>query len=143
MIGRRGFLGMLAAAVTGAALDPERLLWAPGKLISIPKRVHIPQTRIFSVHQLLPDFMNRVRLDFPTLERTYLSPAALSLDLAVQRAIRESGGAPARFLPMELPSGVGPGARGPFGVIPEATWFYGYNPINDQDYLISRCMVRI
>ena len=33
---RRGFLSMLA----GAVLDPERLLWVPGKkLISIPKPV--------------------------------------------------------------------------------------------------------
>ena len=32
MIGRRGFLGVLA----GAVLDPERALWVPGKLISIP-----------------------------------------------------------------------------------------------------------
>jgi hypothetical protein len=32
---RRGFLGMLA----GATLDPERLLWVPGrKLISIPRQ---------------------------------------------------------------------------------------------------------
>lgn len=35
---RRGFLGALTAAVAGATLDPERLLWEPGKkLISIPK----------------------------------------------------------------------------------------------------------
>ncbi len=34
---RRGFLGMLGAAIAGATLDPERLLWEPGKrLISIP-----------------------------------------------------------------------------------------------------------
>jgi hypothetical protein len=32
-VNRRGFLAMLA----GASLDPERLLWKPGKLISIPK----------------------------------------------------------------------------------------------------------
>lgn len=35
---RRGFLGVLGAAVVGATLDPERALWEPGKrLISIPK----------------------------------------------------------------------------------------------------------
>lgn len=28
---RRGFLGVLAAGVAGVALDPERLLWQPGK----------------------------------------------------------------------------------------------------------------
>lgn len=31
---RRGFLSFLALAAT---LDPEKLLWKPGKLISIPK----------------------------------------------------------------------------------------------------------
>lgn len=35
---RRGFLGFLGAAIAGASLDPERLLWKPGeKLISIPR----------------------------------------------------------------------------------------------------------
>lgn len=33
---RRGFLSFLGAAITGATLDPERLLWRPGaKVISI------------------------------------------------------------------------------------------------------------
>jgi len=35
---RRGFLGMIGAIATMAAVDPERLLWVPGKKhISIPK----------------------------------------------------------------------------------------------------------
>lgn len=35
MLNRRGFMGALAGAL---ALDPERLLWVPGKkLISVPK----------------------------------------------------------------------------------------------------------
>ncbi len=35
---RRGFLGFLGAAIAGATLDPEKLLWEPGKkLISIPR----------------------------------------------------------------------------------------------------------
>lgn len=33
---RRGFLGILTAGVA-AALDPEELLWKPGKFFSIPK----------------------------------------------------------------------------------------------------------
>jgi hypothetical protein len=37
-VNRRGFLSALIAAGTAAAIDPEKLLWAPGrKLISIPK----------------------------------------------------------------------------------------------------------
>lgn len=34
---RRGFL----AALAGAAVDPERLVWTPGKLISIPKTLRV------------------------------------------------------------------------------------------------------
>ncbi len=37
---RRGFLGALLGTAAGLALDPEKLLWVPGKkLISIPKPV--------------------------------------------------------------------------------------------------------
>lgn len=36
MISRRGLFGILGAALASATLDPERLLWKPGKLISIP-----------------------------------------------------------------------------------------------------------
>jgi hypothetical protein len=36
-VNRRGFLGALIAGAAAAAVDPERLLWVPGrKLISIP-----------------------------------------------------------------------------------------------------------
>jgi hypothetical protein len=39
MVGRRGFLGIL----DGLVMDPERLLWVPGKkLISIPAVVPVP-----------------------------------------------------------------------------------------------------
>lgn len=35
---RRGFLGAMLGAVAGATLDPERLLWVPGrKVYSVPK----------------------------------------------------------------------------------------------------------
>ncbi len=47
---RRGFLTMLAAAVGAATLDPEKLLWVPGrKLISIPKPVVVPPPAIFAL----------------------------------------------------------------------------------------------
>lgn len=35
---RRGFLGLIGAALAGAVMDPDRALWVPRKrLISIPK----------------------------------------------------------------------------------------------------------
>jgi hypothetical protein len=44
---RRGFLGALAAAIAGATLDPESLVWQPGrKLISIPKPPFIPEPSV-------------------------------------------------------------------------------------------------
>lgn len=50
---RRGFLTMLA----GATLDPERLLWTPGrKLISIPR--YTPRSPIQQlVHEMFLDTM--------------------------------------------------------------------------------------
>lgn len=42
-LNRRGFFGALAAAIAGSTLDPEKLLWVPGrKLISIPKPIPAP-----------------------------------------------------------------------------------------------------
>ncbi len=42
MMNRRGFLGGLFGTVAALTLDPEKLLWVPGKkLISIPKRNQI------------------------------------------------------------------------------------------------------
>jgi len=39
---RRGFLTAIAAAVAGSTIDPERLLWVPGrKLISIPREARV------------------------------------------------------------------------------------------------------
>lgn len=41
---RRGFLSALAAAIAAPLIDPERLLWVPGKkLISIPSLIREPQ----------------------------------------------------------------------------------------------------
>jgi hypothetical protein len=46
---RRGFLGALLA---GAVLDPERALWKPGKLISIPAlRVRTDCVTVFDWHE--------------------------------------------------------------------------------------------
>ena len=38
MLNRRGFIGALTGVLTGAVLDPEKLLWVPGeKHFSIPR----------------------------------------------------------------------------------------------------------
>ncbi len=38
---RRGFIGALLGTAGAIVLDPERALWKPGKLISIPKAPEI------------------------------------------------------------------------------------------------------
>lgn len=60
---RRAFLGMLGAAVAGATLDPERLLWRPAaKLISIPT----PRLTLDDI-------------DLEKIRRRYLGPAIKAL----------------------------------------------------------------
>jgi len=44
---RRGFLGAMLGAVAGATLDPERLLWVPGR-----KVISIPRTRVFTPQEM-------------------------------------------------------------------------------------------
>ena len=41
-ISRRGFAATLAAALAGAVLDPERLLWVPGQ-----KTIFVPTGKVF------------------------------------------------------------------------------------------------
>lgn len=44
-VNRRAFLGLLASAAAGAVLDPERLLWVPGR-----KTIFIPSARQVAVY---------------------------------------------------------------------------------------------
>lgn len=62
---RRGFLSLLGLAAASAAVDPEKLLWTPGKLISIPKVGHLgPQyvkTRLIRFYDPVNDiFVSRM-----------------------------------------------------------------------------------
>ncbi len=52
---RRDFLGFLGAAIAGATLDPERLLWEPGKkLISIPASVAANNYGLYGNYMRIP-----------------------------------------------------------------------------------------
>lgn len=58
---RRGFFGAFAAFAATATLDPERLLWVPGKkLISIPA-----PPRLMTVDQLLEEALRRLGYSRP------------------------------------------------------------------------------
>ncbi len=63
---RRGFLSAIAAIAAGAVLDPDRLLWVPGrKVISIPREryawVDLGYMPLFTT--LLVDGPDPVKLD--------------------------------------------------------------------------------
>ena len=67
-LARRGFLGLLA----GAVLDPERLLWTPGKkLISIPAPRKIVWVNLYAPHSRIGS-----RLDSSVLPMHRTSPGS-------------------------------------------------------------------
>ena len=89
---RRGFFGAISALLTGAALDPERLLWVPGrKLISIPE----PNNLCIRLIQMF-DFIvgeQAARFDVATQPMRTPSWCALTaqvVDLTPQRACEEA-----------------------------------------------------
>src|SRR4051812_10653201 len=99
MMNRRGFLSGLLAAAAGATLDPEQALWKPGKLISVPPRVHVP--RIHTLHVLVAHepiqwevHVDRMPINY---QNTWLNATA-DLDAAVERLEAEAGGVRARYL---------------------------------------------
>jgi hypothetical protein len=60
MLTRRGFLGTLAAAAAGMALDPERLLWAPGQ-----KTIFLPTPVLASGNTFItPEWITRETMAF-------------------------------------------------------------------------------
>lgn len=63
---RRAFLATLAAGLAGAAADPERLLWVPGR-----RKIFIPQPpRIFDSRQITFEMLEHLRQHYliPFLE---------------------------------------------------------------------------
>lgn len=86
MLNRRGFLSLLGAAVSGAVLDPERLLWVPGrKTISIPQPAPIqaapeflfdPNSEFVIIHETITkdEFIRRYPNSFIPDERLRPSP---------------------------------------------------------------------
>lgn len=75
MTTRRGFFSALAAMIAGATLDPEKLLWEPGKIFySIPARS--PGNTLITVAEMDRFFLEalqrnlRIHIDLiPTIYR--------------------------------------------------------------------------
>jgi hypothetical protein len=89
-LSRRGFLGLFAAS---AVVDPDSLLWVPGKrVVSIPASVRPPRVMQFGVSWEEKDSLNA-----SAFHEKYLRIRDL-----VDRELAKSGKG-AVFLPMELP----------------------------------------
>jgi hypothetical protein len=125
MIGRRGFLSALLGAA-GVALDPDLVLWKPGKLISIPRHVHVPKLHHFYSYSLVPskDFHDQSL----SLHERYVLPAVAAI----------AGG-------YDLPTVVGIDLtmHGAIGGLPKARVIRAYDPISEEYLIRADCSVRI
>lgn len=153
MSSRRSFLATLLAGAAVAAVDPEKLLWKPGKLISIPPRVHVPRThqmyvesRIRSSHLLdgrgLPDFTGWRAVE--TFEQFHREPmlAALRYNLSLLRS--ESGESrAAQFHELPMPESLHLLEQGPMGDLPNARLLSFYDIGSDNWHIRIDCKVTI
>lgn len=139
MIGRRGFIGALLAGGAALAADPEALIWRPGKLISIPPKVHVPTAHLLQVSAYLPDDV--VSWPQERWNALIVEPAACALDGAVRRRVRDSGGAPARFRRLELPKAMDIATQGPHGRLPMMRLVRGYDPVRREWLMSAACDV--
>lgn len=102
-IGRRGFLGALAASVAATAaaleLDPERALWLPGKktIFLPPKDVRIAspaETKLYEDedHGIPPRFDHRFRMDVTSRGRGGHTSLYFDDRWALVKAVRHTNG---------------------------------------------------
>jgi hypothetical protein len=88
---RRGFFGAIAGLVAGAELDPEKLLWKPGKLISIPRPA--PLTAKICAQLALEQLKNSLAFQ-RAVDREYARTFQWRLDRSAELLLRK----PYRFL---------------------------------------------
>lgn len=155
MIGRRGFLGTLLAGGAAAALDPERLLWRPGKLISIPPRVHIPRWHHFFVDCRIPATTGVLGALSPYIKASVgdRSPETYGrvCNLVAESGLREridaeitkAGGRKAEFQKLVVPAGLDFAYVGPVGQLPNARILQCYDIYRDEWHRRMECRVRI
>ena len=134
---RRGFLGALLGVAGVTAADPERLLWTPGKLISIPPRVHFPKWHHlgFSIKVDPWEAVNAQLIMYEDSVRL--------LDEKVRRLIHQAGGARAQFLDQKIPEGMVYAQQGPMGPLPRARLLRAYDPCEDNYLLRIDVSVKI
>jgi hypothetical protein len=148
---RRNLFARILSICTVSAVDPERLLWRPGrKLISIPKMLHVPADRQFKVNlQIEGNAFAAIERacghDRQLVERRffaqYIQPAVVSLTSNVKQ---EAGIRPVAFRALALPKSVD-FARSYHleGFLPTVRVLRWYDIVNDTWSVRADCLARI
>jgi hypothetical protein len=116
-------------------------LWKPGKLISIPRHVHVPKLHHFYSYSLVPskDFHDQSL----SLHERYVLPAVAAIAGGVDREVRKSGGAPPKFYDLPTVVGIDLTMHGAIGGLPKARVIRAYDPISEEYLIRADCSVRI
>jgi hypothetical protein len=150
MVNRRGFLSVLGFGAAAIAADADLLVWTPGKLVSVPPVVRVPQFRQFGCdfEMSLPygydaSFSRASRaLDLVAGENfsRYIAPAVARLASIIDARLIANGKSAAVFYSLE-PCAGGSSVVGPLGKLPSARVLQFYDPYNDR--LVSRVDVLV
>ncbi|MCE5309586.1 MAG: hypothetical protein LLG20_18275 [Acidobacteriales bacterium] len=139
-INRRLFLSTLFGTAAVAA-DPERALWKPGKLISIPPLVHVPKWHQFWLAHTIE--AGDLQISREVFDQRYLEPAAAAICLKIEAEVKKHGREPQFAIPPP------PGMSGAvsyhrrFGGSPVMQVAQAYDIIRDENYVRLDCRVKI
>jgi len=137
---RRGFLATLfGGAVAAATLDPEQVLWKPGKLISIPRVLHVARSVHFGCVFELGVYEKGA---FAEAIASYTADSLKRLEANIAEEVARTGRTP-QFLPLPLPRGVDFTATGPLGSLSEARIVRVYDILRNVWIQRVDCLVRI
>ncbi len=137
-LNRRQALASLLGLASAAVVDPEQLLWTPGrKLISIPKQRHLRHIQVTFRVAPMGNWFKR--------QRSCIAPAAEVLRKRIREISRETG-YPPEFLPLpayfEPPNPLLHATGEQFG-FKEARCTVGYAAMSDLYIGTVDCLVKI
>lgn len=89
---RRNFLSLFGIGAAVAAIDPERILWTPGR-----KLISIPAVRVRVIPSMSDTFFAQIETIRPALERQFMLPFMADRDyriIGVQHRVATPGTQP-------------------------------------------------
>ena len=126
-VSRRGFLSFLGGAAAIAAVDPEKLLWTPGKrTISIPAPIRAQYLLSATFDFAAGDEY----LSLSDFEDRYMRPAMSALTRQLDAAMLKRY----RFEDLLLPGGWDIARRGPLGPFPNVREGRGYDIVSNRRF---------